>query len=279
MSFLDNYSKEQIQNILNISISLKDALTKMNKSKNSGTNYSTFLRYIRNNKDLKLDKMLQNKKEFYEKLEKDKYNTILCKNSKVTQAVLRKFIKKNHLLKDDCCTICGMKPIWNDKELVLRLDHIDGNNNNNILENLRWICPNCDSQLPTYGARNKSKKYFCLKCGKQLNRKTKTGCCKDCWHTKKEQRKCFCIRCGKTTTRGSKKYCLECYKIIKHENSKIPEKKILITDIRTLPFIKIGKKYGVSDKAIVKWCKYYDLPYKSAQIKAMTDDDWNKLLN
>ncbi len=49
MSFLDNYSKEQIQNILDISISLQDALTKTDKSKNSGPNYSIFLRYIKNN--------------------------------------------------------------------------------------------------------------------------------------------------------------------------------------------------------------------------------------
>ena len=49
-----------------------------------------------------------------------------------------------------------MKPIWNDKELVLRLDHIDGDNNNNVLENLRWICPNCDSQLDTYKSKNKN---------------------------------------------------------------------------------------------------------------------------
>ncbi len=288
MSFLDDYSKEQIQNILNISISLQDALTKIDKSKNSGPNYSVFLRYIKKNKDLNLDKMLQNKKEFSEKLEKDKYNTILCKDSKVSQHLLRSYVKRNHLLKDDCCAICNMKPIWNNKELIFRLDHIDGNNNNNVLENLRWICPNCDSQLPTYGARNKTKKHFCSMCGKTLNRKTKTGLCQTCYHMKKNdaqkkngaqmKKRKFCLRCGNPITHSAKTYCQECYKIIQHENSKIPEKKILITDIRTLPFVKIGKKYGVSDKAIVKWCKYYKLPYKTSEIKSMTENDWNKLL-
>lgn len=54
------------------------------------------------------------------------------------------------------CAICGMEPIWNDKELVFILDHIDGHASNNTRENLRLICPNCDSQLDTYKSKNKN---------------------------------------------------------------------------------------------------------------------------
>lgn len=39
--------------------------------------------------------------------------------------------------------------------LTLILDHIDGNPENNRRDNLRLICPNCDSQLPTYKSRNR----------------------------------------------------------------------------------------------------------------------------
>jgi hypothetical protein len=55
------------------------------------------------------------------------------------------------------CSICGLPPVWNGSPLVLRLDHINGNRRDNRLENLRMVCPNCDSQLPTFAGRNKGR--------------------------------------------------------------------------------------------------------------------------
>ena len=52
------------------------------------------------------------------------------------------------------CEICGVKE-WNCKDLTMIMDHIDGDSSNNSLLNLRLICPNCDSQLPTYKSRNR----------------------------------------------------------------------------------------------------------------------------
>lgn len=64
---------------------------------------------------------------------------------------------KDDILKeqDNVCAICGMKPEWNGKQLVFILDHIDGHASNNKRDNLRCICPNCDSQLDTYKSKNK----------------------------------------------------------------------------------------------------------------------------
>ena len=53
------------------------------------------------------------------------------------------------------CAICGCLDIWQEKQLVFVLDHIDGNADNNNRENLRLVCPNCDSQLDTFKSKNK----------------------------------------------------------------------------------------------------------------------------
>ena len=44
---------------------------------------------------------------------------------------------------------------WLGEPIPLELDHIDGNNRNNLLTNLRLLCPNCHAQTPTYRGRNK----------------------------------------------------------------------------------------------------------------------------
>jgi hypothetical protein len=56
------------------------------------------------------------------------------------------------------CAICGCLPIWRDLPLVLRLDHINGDSGDCREENLRFVCPNCDSQLPTFTGRNIGRK-------------------------------------------------------------------------------------------------------------------------
>lgn len=56
------------------------------------------------------------------------------------------------------CAICGQEPIWNGRELVLTLDHINGINNDDRLDNLRWLCPNCDRQTQTFGGKNIKRK-------------------------------------------------------------------------------------------------------------------------
>ena len=68
------------------------------------------------------------------------------------RGVFRDYIAKQQ---NNVCDICGQSPMWNNKPLTFILDHIDGDASNSCRENLRLICPNCDSQLDTYKSKNK----------------------------------------------------------------------------------------------------------------------------
>jgi hypothetical protein len=58
---------------------------------------------------------------------------------------------------DAVCSCCE-RTEWLGKLIPLELDHIDGNNKDNSLSNLRLLCPNCHAQTPTYRGKNKSSK-------------------------------------------------------------------------------------------------------------------------
>ena len=56
--------------------------------------------------------------------------------------------------------------------------------------------------------------------------------------------------------------------------SKKPSREVLKEQIRNTPFLQLGKVYGVSDNAIRKWCKSYNLPSKVTDIKNISDEEW-----
>ena len=62
-----------------------------------------------------------------------------------------------------------------------------------------------------------------------------------------------------------------------HISSKRCDREELKNLIRNIPFTHIGKKFGVSDNTIRKWCDYYNLPHRVTDIKKYTNEEWSKI--
>lgn len=159
-------------------------------------------------------------------------------------------------IKDDKCEICGIK-IWQGVELPLELHHKDGNHFNNNLDNLMILCPNCHSIQNGNSAKNignyikEKKKNYCIDCGKEIS--IQATRCEECYHK---------------NTKGQFKIPLNEMPITREE---LKEK------IRTIPFVQIANEYNVSDKAITKWCKKFNLPSKKSDIKSYSDKQWEEI--
>ncbi len=156
----------------------------------------------------------------------------LIKGRTVHRSTKARLIKEG-LLKEECssCKIISWKgSITKDIEtkLSLHLDHIDGDNTNNTLENLRLLCPNCHSLTSTY-------------CGKNVKREKKYLICSDC---------------SKTIEKGDR--CVECFEKYKERTRKTTTKtwpsyeelKVLFTDST---FADVSQKLNCSDNGLRKY--------------------------
>lgn len=115
------------------------------------------------------------------------------------------------------CYECGLDS-WRGKYITLQLDHIDGDNCNNKLENVRLLCPNCHAQTPTY----------CN--GKGQRRMQKTGD--------------VCRSCGKKVSIGAV-FCVPCAPTQKTERS-WPPKEQLVQAMRNKGPLALSRELGVS---------------------------------
>ncbi len=85
----------------------------------------------------------------------------------------------------------------------------------------------------------------------------------------------YCINCGKLITKGAIR-CVECSRKAQQKVIR-PDREELKLLIREQSFVSIGKLFSVSDNAIRKWCKTYNLPTKKTIIKSIDDDTWSKI--
>jgi hypothetical protein len=70
--------------------------------------------------------------------------------------MLKKYLVEK---RGDICSQCSQGNMWNDKLLVIQVDHIDGDSDNNFPSNLRLLCPNCHTQTENFGSKGQGSRY------------------------------------------------------------------------------------------------------------------------
>lgn len=220
------YEKNILTDLVNNSQNKKDCLKKLNLTLRPG-NYDTLNKYIKlYNLDISHFKNDNYRlSEFFIKNIKKKLSEILIENSTYNRSSLKKRLYDEGL-KERICELCGQGEKWNNMKISLILDHINGINDDNRIENLRIVCPNCNAGLKTHckgNRKSKKIKYYC-ECGNEKGKKAKN--CEKCYH--KKQRKV-----------------------------ERPPYDQLVKEIKETNYCAVGRKYGVTDKAIRKWIKNY----------------------
>ena len=219
-------------------------------------------------------------------------------NYRISGRQLKKQLLKNRPYE---CEKCHRQE-WEGQKIPLEVHHKDGNRINNQEENLQLLCPNCHTLTTTF-SRNKETTVTdfelieLLKNSSSINMAlTKANLStggvmyararrlideNQIKHLmlpeQKEDSNNYCKDCGCKISKSSVR-CKRCSSIFinggkaGYNQTTREELKYMI---RTMPFTKIGKYFNVSDNAIRKWCKHFNLPSSSNKIKKYSDEEWD----
>ena len=146
------YTRQQITDAVRVAFSMRQVLSRLNVAPYGG-NYDTLRRSL---KRYEIDtshfvgRAWSRNRELPPRRPLDAYLT--------NSAPIQSYKLKRRLLRaralEPCCYGCHLTR-WRDAPIPLELDHINGNNRDNRLENLRLLCPNCHALTPTYRSKRR----------------------------------------------------------------------------------------------------------------------------
>ena len=223
-----SFNKEELETALAESKSYSELFNKLNLKLSKSL--VKMLQYRIKKENLIKPNFKRKKNEYKFPIERG-LDEILVDNSTYFSSVnLKNKLIKYNILKYECKE-CGLSE-WRGKDISLQLHHINGKSNDNRLENLMLLCPNCHSQTDTYAGKKKKL-------------------------PKKKKHMLFCQKCGVDV--NNRLFCDDCNKEISYKRRKAirPSYNELMLSINKFGYSATGRKYGVSDNAIRKWIKFY----------------------
>jgi Zn finger protein HypA/HybF involved in hydrogenase expression len=210
-------SKDELQNLLDTCESYSDVMRYFGLNPRNG---SVKTLYNRIEVDMLDTSNIDKKKWSIGKRNRIENKDIFTEKSTTSRSTVKSRIIKGNLIPYKC-EECGNTGEWMGKPISLQLEHKNGVNDDNRLDNLCFLCPNCHSQTSTYsGKRNKIKR--------------KCKCCKDIHKSSN-----MCIQC---LGESQKKVYInedELYRLVCEDK---------------IAFTKLSNLYGISDNALRKRC-------------------------
>lgn len=167
---------------------------------------------------------------------------ILVRGSTFARGALKRRLYEAGL-KQRCCELCGQTETWRGRRMALILDHINGIRDDNRLDNLQIVCPNCAATLDTH----------CGRMGRRYPERRDCAHCGQSFRAKYAAHRFCSVRCGRRAPRTNRGVPnLASRKVAR------PTEKQLRADVDALGFLATGRKYGVSDNAVRKWLVWYE---------------------
>jgi hypothetical protein len=161
---------------------------------------------------------------------------VLVEHSSYSRRVLKERLFAEGI-KSRRCELCGQGELWRGRRMSLILDHINGVGDDNRLENLQVVCPNCAATLDTHCGKQNRRERVCLHCQRPF------------WPERRRQ--VYCSQaCAGRRRRG----------IGRPETRKVPPPPYaqLIREVHAMGWSAVGRRYGVSDNAVRKWVRQYE---------------------
>jgi hypothetical protein len=227
MKIKEKYQKENFEKIVKKSHTITEVICNLGLNP-AGSNFKTIKKYIKKydidtthfkTSELRVTGLKQSCIKRRIPLDE----ILICDSTYSRQNLKNRLYKLG--LKKPECELCGQGEIWKGKKMSLILDHINGIWNDNRLENLQIVCPNCNATLDTHCGKNLRKKPISQEdIEKKINQKKKN-----------------------IYESGLKKRIVE-----------RPPYEELMKDVWFNGYSAVGRKYGVSDNSIRKWIKFYE---------------------